>query len=479
MSSGFKNTFNHFKNYLSADIATKALSFFSIPILTRILGITPSDYGYIALFTTYISIFICIGTLNSYTAVGRYYYEQKDDFKEFFGTTVNLNVLLIVVVGLGALLFADSGSKLLDITKLMYILMIPAVAFSIGGSLFSQVFQARQESKKVARYSIATAYIGFALTVVFTLLNSQQKYLGSIYSQVTVSGLFMFYIIRQLRPYYTFAFKKAHLRYMLTYSIPLIPYFLSSIILGQFDRMMVAQYTNVSDAGLYSFAYNIGMLLAIFIGSLNSAWAPKYFDIMNRKAYDEHDHNVRYLHLLILFCALALIYFGKNLGQLLGSKNFHSSLRLIPIVALSYVFFAYFYFFTWNIGYVKKTIYSSVILLVSGALNIVLNVLFIPHYGYEAAAYTTLVSYIFMAVFAWGVNRYILKIHAISIQKLYKHFLIFLCFASIYYAVIELDRLWIEIIAKLALLAIFGYICFYDLINKFIRQWRGKHMPKQ
>lgn len=475
---GFRDTLGHFKNYFGATIATKALTLVSVPVLTRWLGVTPEDYGYISLFTTYVGIFICLVTLNTYVGVGRYYYENRTDFKEFMGTTVNLNVLLMVAVGLGALLFVDRCAELLDITPLMYLLMIPTVAFSIGGSLFGQVFQARQESKKVARYSIATAYIGFALTVIFTLLTPQQKYLGSIYSQVTVGGLFMFYIVRQLRPYYTFAFKKAHLRYMLAYSIPLIPYFLSSIILGQFDRVMIAQYINVSDAGLYSFAYNIGMLLGLFFGALNSAWIPKYYKLIVLEDKSEYNRNVIQMHKFTLVAALGLIFFGKEIGMILGSKSFHSSLQIIPVVVLGSLFYVYFYFYNWNIDYAKKTLYSSLVVGLAGVINIGLNILFISRYGYKAAAYTTMASYFLMAAFAWAINRYILKIHAISLKQLYKHFLLFLCFASAYYAVAELG-LWLEIIAKLLLLAIFGYICFYNPVNKLIGEWKRKPTPQR
>lgn len=460
----FRDTLHHFKNYFGATIATKALTLISIPVLTRWLGVTPEDYGYISLFTTYVGIFICLVTLNTYIGAGRYYYENKSDFKQFFGTTVNLNIFLLVVVGVGAMFFIGWGSSVLDITPLMYVLMIPAIIFSIAGSLFGQIFQARQDSKKVARYSIATAYVGFGLSVIFTILNPDNKYLGSIYSQVIVGGLFMYYIVRQLRPYYVFAFRKVDIRYMLSYSVPLIPYFLSSIILGQFDRVMIANYTNVSDAGLYSFAYNIGMLFTLFFSSLNSAWAPKFYSIMQSKNYVEYDKQVNFMNRLMLCVALLLIYFGGELGMLLGSESFHPALPIIPIVVIGYLFFAYFYYWQWNIDFAKKTLYSSLVVGLAGGINIGLNVIFIPLYGYVAAAYTTMVSYLMMAVFAWAVNKFILKIYSVKARSLIKLFMFFLLFVFGYFAVLELDH-FVEILIKLLLSATFCYLCFKPQIH--------------
>lgn len=56
-------------------------------------------------------------------------------------------------------------------------------------------------------------------------------------------------------------------------------------------------------------------------------------------------------------------------------------------------------------GYKKKTIYTSIVSLSAGSLNIILNAMFIPKYGYIAGAYTTLISYFFMFVVAWIVSN--------------------------------------------------------------------------
>lgn len=464
---GFRNTLDHFRNYFGATIATKALTIISVPVLTRWLGVSPTDYGMISLFSTYVGIFVCVFTLNTYIGVGRYYYEDRNDFNAFLGTTINLNILMLLITSVIALLFVIPISAYLDITPLLYVLMIPTIVFMISSAIFVQVFSAKQESAKIARYSIATAYVGFGLIVIFTILNPNDKYLGSIYSQVVTGGLFLFYIIWQLRPYYIFAFRKEHIKYMLKYSIPLIPYFLSSIILGQFGRVMIANYSNLEDAGLYSFAYNIGMLLALFFSSVNSAWVPKFYPLMKEKNYVEYDRQVNYIHRFTLCFALGLIYFGGELGRLLGSKSFHSSLSIVPIVVLGYLFFAYFYFWQWNIDYAKKTIYSSLVVGAAGVINIVLNMFFLPRYGYMAAAYTTMVSYLCMAIFAWAVNKFILKIYAVKVRSLYKLFFIFLIFMSFFYSIKEISNLWIEIVLKMLLVILFISFCFKAQIKAF------------
>ena len=69
----------------------------------------------------------------------------------------------------------------------------------------------------------------------------------------------------------------------------MIPYALGAVILAQFDRIMISSYSGSSAAGLYSFAYNIGMLQMLIVGALNTAWMPRYFDYLNKKDFSSHD----------------------------------------------------------------------------------------------------------------------------------------------------------------------------------------------
>lgn len=458
----FRDTLKHGKNYFGASVATKALSLVSLPVLTKVLGVSPYDYGIIALFSTYAGIFIYIITLNSFSAVGRYYYEERDDFKQFFGTTINISVILMIVLGCMCLLLTKPISAYLDLSPYLYSLLFLSIIFSVGSSIFSQVMQVRERSSLLAKYSILTAYIGFGITVVMTMLNPNHKYLGSIYSQLIIGGASLLYFVKVLKPYYSFSLKREHLRYIFGYGLPLIPYFLSGVILGQFDRVMIAKYTNIEDAGLYSFAYNIGFLLSLVTSALFAAWMPKYYPLMNAKNYGEHDRQVNLMHRLILVATLIFIFFGKEMGMLLGSKSFYSSLNLVPPVVMGYLFFAYFYFYGWTIAYSKRNIWNAVIVGIAGVVNIGLNMIFIPYYGYEAAAYTTMVSYMIMAFVGWIVSRYVIKLHSFSPRKIIKPFLLLLVFIVPFYILNVIVNPWIEIPIKGVLFIIFTIIIFKE-----------------
>lgn len=469
----FRAIFKHTINYLGANILSKASALILLPILTRVLDVSAADFGVISLYTAYVGIFTYIATLNSFSAVGRYYYEETDDFRSFFGTVVNLNILLISVSFVVFLLFRGSISNFLEINVELTTLIFLSVVAMVVYSLYEQIYIAKMLSKQLAILNVTKTYIILALIILLTLLNPTEKYLGSIYGRLAVDILVAFYLVKLLRPYFTFSFKWEHIKYALILSVPMIFYTISHLVMNQFDRIMIAKYCNLEDAGLYSFAYSIGSLLTVVFFSLNSAWIPNYCRHLKAKEYTDHDKSINLIHRIILVSALGLIFFGKEIGMILGSEEFYSSLGLIPPIVIGYVFQCYFYFYAWVNEYLKKTYWSALILVLSGAVNVIANIIFIPKYGYEAAAYTTMFSYFVMAVLSYTTSRYFVKEYVIPIRKLYKPFFVFFIFVFSYYIVgMCIDWQLIEIIVKSIIFLLAIYIIFKSQIEDYIQKKR-------
>ena len=71
--------------------------------------------------------------------------------------------------------------------------------------------------------------------------------------------------------------------------------------------------------------------------------------------------------------------------------------------------------------HLKKTKFVSFGTIFAALLNIILNAIFVPIYGFVAAAYTTFFSYICLLVIHYFITRFVLKIN------LYQNKFMFLC----------------------------------------------------
>ena len=90
---------------------------------------------------------------------------------------------------------------------------------------------------------------------------------------------------------------------------------------------------------------------------------------------------------------VGLILISPEILKLLAPSAYWKGIILIPPLVLSnFVIFAYTMYV--NIEYYyEKTIVITVNTIIAAGMNIVLNGLYIPKFGYTAAAYTTLFSY--------------------------------------------------------------------------------------
>lgn len=459
-STDIFETLKHGKNYFSADIATKAMAFISIPIFTRLF--TQADYGIVAVFSAYVGIITVILSLNSYTAVSRYYYEKTDDFGEFIGTTL---IFVGLIFGLTLpiyILFYKQIASLMQLPGLLPIYLLFACLFAIIYSLYYQILVPQKRSKEAATISILKGYIGFGIAVLFVYLLKENRYLGQIWATLLIGLIFSIYFMIKIRKYSKFCFKIEHIKYISTYSIPLIPYVLSGIILAQFDRIMINNIIGSASAGLYSLGYNVGMLLLMVIGATQTALIPDFFKFLDNKEYDRLDALFEKVFSIVTIAALGLVLFAREIVIILADEKFHPGLSVVPIVVIGYVFYEMYIVYGMYPGYKKKTVFISIVTLIAGILNIVLNAIFIPRYGYIAAAYTTVASYFILFLLAWIVAKFILEQRVTPLWMVWKPTLIMFCFIAFVYFlnVLNMNAILFFII-KLMVLVLFGIVIFY------------------
>jgi len=399
--------FRHGKNYLVGNFMVQGLAFLSIPILTRILA--PDDYGLIAVFVSIVSIFSILLGLNFHGSISRKYYEEDDSFGEFIYSTTRF-VLIFALLGVGlSISFAQVISDFFQAPRIIFLLALGVSFLSIFPSMYLFYLQASMQSRKYAIISFVQSLTILLLSIVLILNLSEDHYLGKIIAQVAVAVIIFFYSLFQLRKLEKRKWNFQQIKYAINLGIPLIPHTLSYFILSSFDRIIINQLKDATQTGLYSLAYNVGSLLMIVIGALNNAWVPILFKNLNEKRYLEIQKKSDVYALIIILCAFWLALFSREMVMAMASPDYYAALHIIPVIVLSSVFIFLYQLCVNYTFYVKKNIWISINTLLCGGLNIGLNYLYIPKYGYKAAAWTTLVSYFLLFVLnyitAWHFMR--------------------------------------------------------------------------
>lgn len=165
-------TLKHSKNYFSTDIASRTIAFISIPIFTRLF--TQADYGIVAVFLAYSGIITVILSLNSYSAVNRYYYEKKADFGEFIGTTLIFISLIFIITIPIYTLFYKHIAGLMQLPGLLPVYLLFACLFTIICSIYYQILVPQKKSKEAAVISVLKGYATVGIAVLYILMYQEK-----------------------------------------------------------------------------------------------------------------------------------------------------------------------------------------------------------------------------------------------------------------------------------------------------------------
>ncbi|MDE2292098.1 MAG: oligosaccharide flippase family protein, partial [Elusimicrobia bacterium] len=180
--STMRATARHAANYLSATGAQKLLAVVALPVYTHLM--TTSEYGIVGAFTATAGLASTIATLNAHAAVGRYYYEDTDDVREFVGSSLALASACLILVAMCTLPFPHALARLLALPPEAAVLVLPVAAALLLQNVFFQLNSARKESGLLARVGIARSYSQFGVAVAVILALKSRRYMGPITAHV-------------------------------------------------------------------------------------------------------------------------------------------------------------------------------------------------------------------------------------------------------------------------------------------------------
>lgn len=475
----FFDTFKHASTYFSGTVLVQALGLVSLPVFTAYLS--ADEYGVVNIFTSYFTVITVLLTLNVNTAIPRYYFEhEEDDFDSFLGTIVLLGTLFFVLTSFCMFFFREAIASYINLPShlIKWLLLMSYMVFIYA--MYNQVLVVMKRSKEYVSIQTFWQYTKFGLTflglvyltnVFYTEGGQESSYtfMGKIIGESIATVVVVLYAFRQV--YKVLSFKKISLKYVkytLWYAIPLIPATLSNYILTYFDQWYINSSLGNADAGKYAFAYKIAIIyMGLGIALLNGA-RPDYYNYMNQEQYKKVNQQVISMTKFLVLGGGFLILFAVDLGTLLSFRDdFLAALPIAPIIIGAYVFHGVSLFVNRGIFYTKKNIYLAIIVLISGLINILLNSYYIPIYGYQAAAYTTLVSYFLMMMMSLGITTYILKLPPLPLGRILKYIVFLAAIIALNYTLgepnIGLD--WKYILFKLFLFGTLAILLFYDKIS--------------
>ncbi len=394
--------------YTLCSILQKCLSIVTTPIFTDMM--TKEQYGDFTIYNTWMAIITILTTLN--LAYGSFSKAMLTFEKERDRYIASCQCVCIAFSVIFLLLYIPLEPWLIGWVDLP----LPYILLMVGEILMNtsiQFWMAKQrfELKYLAVIGV-TLLISFSAPIlgIIAVKNSEDKGFARVtaYAAVYLAVGAFFFIYNFIRSKKLFDWKMV--KYALSFNIPLIVYYLSQVIFNQSDRIMIENITGKGDAAVYGVAYSISVMLVFVLNAINNSYVPWFYEKFRAKDTSENPKITLIISVIMSVLLLGVIWVAPEAVRFMGGKNgYDDAVWIVPPVAMSNVLLMLTQYCI-NIEFYfeqkKLLVYASVF---SALINIGLNALFIPMFGFVAAGYTTLFSYVVFLIGNYIAMKWLLK----------------------------------------------------------------------
>jgi O-antigen/teichoic acid export membrane protein len=406
--------------YGISNILSRLLNYIVMtPFLTRVFA--PAEFGAVTDIFVYAAFLTIAFTYRMDTAFFRFG-RKPEDRAAAFGTAWKALALSTVVLVAAMLLGAKPLAALMQYpqnTEYVWWLAL-IVGFDALSSVPFARLRLENKAKRFAAIKLTNVVVNSGLVVLllyvlpqytaenplFAWLIAPENHVSCVFiANLAASGITLLLLSPAMRslptdssPTETTALRKA----MLAYAMPLLVVSIAGMINEVMDRSLLKIFLSgtmperLAQIGVYSACYKLPTLMSIFTTAFNYAAEPLFFSNADRA-----DAKQLYAKTAHIFCIVAclgclgiLLYI--DVLQLLLGKDFRAGLHVVPILLLANLFFGLYNNFSIWYKLSDKTIVGTYIALGGAAITLLVNIIFIPHFGYMASAWATLLCYFFI-----------------------------------------------------------------------------------
>lgn len=369
----------------------KGISVLTTPIFTRLL--TTTEYGMYGVFDSWMGIItIFVGMRLYYGVYLQGLVKFSEDRNVFSSSLQGLTLTLTVAWTIIYFLFRDFWNRVTSLTTVQMMAGLVMIWATAAFNFWAGEQRTQYKYRTLVGLTIAISIAKPVLSIIL-IKNAQDKVTARILGitlaeLIGYTGLF----ITQMRRGKKF-YSAKYWKYALMFNLPLIPHYLSQTVLASSDRIMIEKMIGASEAGIYGLAYKLSNLMIMVNTALNQTLTPwLYSKIKEKQLSDLSRISVLSLS-LVCGMNLAMIAIAPEALTVFAPSTYSAAVYCIPPVSMSVIFtFSYELFAKFEFYYEKTGWIMTASVIAAGA-NLLLNYIFIPIFGYAAAAYTTLFCY--------------------------------------------------------------------------------------
>lgn len=369
-------------------VLQRGVSTITTPIFTRLLSTT--EYGQYSVFNSWFSIVQIIVTMQLCSGVYTMgIVKFKEEEKVFTSVIQGLNLVLCLSWTVIYLLSHNFWNQLLSLTTVQMLAMLLMSWATATFTFWMTTQRNRFQYQKLVIVTLIVSVLKPAVGILFVTHAHDKvtaRILGLALVEVVCYSGFFFVQMKEGKKF----FSAKYWKYAVLFNLPLLPHYLAGTVLASSDRIMIQRLVSETAAGIYGLAYSISLVMTLVNDSLNKVMSPWLYQKIREKKFSDMPKVVYPSLVLVAAANMALIAIAPEIITVFAPSEYREAIYVIPPVAMS-ALASYMYFcFVPLEFYFEKRSWTTISTFTSAVANVVLNLIFIQLFGYQAAGYTTL-----------------------------------------------------------------------------------------
>lgn len=425
--NGLKSLAKDTAIYGLSSIVGRFLNYLLVPLYTAKMSAESGGYGVITNIYAYVALLLVLLTFGMETTFFRFMNRDGERPERVYPT------ILVAVGSVGLLFFALVVAFLHPISDFMGYAKHPSYIWTMAATVAIDAFQCipfaylryRKRPVKFATLKLLFIVLNISLNLLYfvvlpELYLSHPEWVANVYSpsvgvgyvfyiNLACTGLITFCFYKELTGF-RYVFDRQLMRRMLRYSLPILVLGIAGILNQTADKILFPYIYDSTDAhsqlGIYGAASKIAMIMAMITQAFRYAYEPFVFgkarDKDNKETYAKA---MKYFVIFTLLAFLVVVGYIDLLKYIIRRPEYWVGLKVVPIVMAAEIMMGVYFNLSFWYKLTDKTLWGAVFSGIGCGVLVIVNVAFVPRYGYMACAWGGFAGYATAMVLSYIVGQ--------------------------------------------------------------------------
>ena len=431
--------------YGLSSIIGRFLNYLLVPLYTAKMSVESGNYGVVTNIYAWTAILLVLLTFGFETTFFRFASKEKNEVRKVFSMSMQVIGAICAVFLLLVFIFLPSIADALGygMNPEFIGMMAVVVALDALQSIPFGLLRLQNRPLKFASLKLLNIFTNIALNLIAFLLlpwlySKNSELLGGLYNpnnqafyvffiNLVCTSFITLFFIPELKMF-RFTFDGALLKNMLKYSWPLLLLGIAGILNLNADKIiytyLVPGQQGIIDLSIYGASVKVAAIMAMLMQAFRYAYEPFVFG--NSKDKDSKTLYAKAMKYFIVIALLAflIVMFYMDILRHIISPSYWDGLKVVPIIMAAEIFMGIYFNLSFWYKLNDETYWGAIFSFIGCALLFVVNILFVPKYGYMACAWASFIGYFTAMLLSYFVGQ---KRNAINydIKDIFKYVALF------------------------------------------------------